>query len=102
MADAPVATREPQWLIERRRKGASLARELPLPGPPATLDDLGLSEAPAARPWTDERGRRLYPLRMPEIVCDPDVFVPYSGERPHQVRLSGGDASSDSYCFPND
>ena len=23
------------------------------------------------------------------------------GERPHQVRLSGGDASSDSYCFPD-
>jgi S-methylmethionine-dependent homocysteine/selenocysteine methylase/SAM-dependent methyltransferase len=53
--------------------------ELPLPGPPATLDDLGLSEAPAARPWTDERGRRLYPLQMPEIVCDPDVFVPTQG-----------------------
>jgi SAM-dependent methyltransferase len=53
--------------------------ELPLPGPPATLDDLGLSEAPAARPWTDERGRRLYPLQMPEIICDPDVFVPTQG-----------------------
>ena len=36
------------------------------------------------------------------LTVDPDVFVPYSGERPHQVRLSGGDASSDSYCFPND
>ena len=24
-----------------------------------------------------------------------------SGERPHQVRLQGGDASSDSYCFPD-
>ena len=34
------------------------------------------------------------------LTVDPDVFVPYSGERPHQVRLSGGDASSDSYCFP--
>ena len=27
--------------------------------------------------------------------------MPFSGERPHQVRLQGGDASSDSYCFPN-
>jgi selenium-binding protein 1 len=35
------------------------------------------------------------------LNVDPDVFVPYSGERPHQVRLSGGDASSDSYCFPD-
>jgi len=26
-----------------------------------------------------------------------DVF---RGRRPHQVRLQGGDASSDSYCFP--
>jgi S-methylmethionine-dependent homocysteine/selenocysteine methylase/SAM-dependent methyltransferase len=53
--------------------------ELPLPGPPATIDALGLSEPPAARPWTDDRGRRLYPLEMPEIVCDPDVFVPTQG-----------------------
>jgi methanethiol oxidase len=35
------------------------------------------------------------------LTIDPDVYVPYSGERPHQVRLSGGDASSDSYCFPD-
>jgi methanethiol oxidase len=31
---------------------------------------------------------------------DPEFFVSYDGERPHQVRLQGGDASSDSYCFP--
>jgi selenium-binding protein 1 len=31
---------------------------------------------------------------------DPNFFVPFEGERPHQVRLQGGDASSDSYCFP--
>ena len=36
------------------------------------------------------------------LTLDPDVFVEFSGERPHQVRLGGGDASSDSYCFPND
>jgi selenium-binding protein 1 len=35
------------------------------------------------------------------LTLDPDVFVPFSGERPHQVRLAGGDASSDSYCFPD-
>ena len=40
---------------------------------------------------TDDGGLRL----------DPGVFVSYSGERPHQVRLGGGDASSDSYCFPD-
>src|ERR687891_2321361 len=35
------------------------------------------------------------------LTLDPDLFVEYSGERPHQVRLQGGDASSDSYCFPD-
>jgi selenium-binding protein 1 len=35
------------------------------------------------------------------LTVDPEVFVTYSGERPHQVRLAGGDASSDSYCFPD-
>jgi methanethiol oxidase len=35
------------------------------------------------------------------LAVDPDVFIPFDGERPHQVRLSGGDASSDSYCYPN-
>ena len=36
------------------------------------------------------------------LALDPELFVEYSGERPHQVRLQGGDASSDSYCFPAD
>jgi len=36
------------------------------------------------------------------LTVDPDLFVPFTGEKPHQVRLQGGDASSDSYCFPND
>jgi methanethiol oxidase len=35
------------------------------------------------------------------LTLDPDLFVEFSGERPHQVRLQGGDASSDSYCFPD-
>jgi selenium-binding protein 1 len=38
-----------------------------------------------------------------DFRLDPDFFVPFSKEeRPHQVRLQGGDASSDSYCFPNE
>jgi selenium-binding protein 1 len=37
-----------------------------------------------------------------DFRLDPDFFVEWpKGERPHQVRLQGGDASSDSYCFPN-
>jgi len=34
------------------------------------------------------------------IAVDPSFFVGFEGERPHQVRLEGGDASSDSYCYP--
>src|SRR3954452_4039028 len=34
------------------------------------------------------------------LDVDPEFFVEFDGERPHQVRLQGGDASSDSYCFP--
>jgi len=35
------------------------------------------------------------------IAPSPDFFVEFpDGLRPHQVRLQGGDASSDSYCYP--
>jgi len=35
------------------------------------------------------------------IALDPGFFVETGeGMRPHQVRLQGGDASSDSFCFP--
>jgi selenium-binding protein 1 len=33
------------------------------------------------------------------MALDPAFFVQFAGERPHQIRLQGGDASSDSYCF---
>jgi methanethiol oxidase len=29
-----------------------------------------------------------------------DFFLDFGHMRPHQVRLQGGDASSDSFCFP--
>jgi methanethiol oxidase len=37
------------------------------------------------------------------ITVDERFFVAdeaFRGRRPHQIRLQGGDASSDSYCFP--
>jgi methanethiol oxidase len=34
------------------------------------------------------------------IMLDPRFFVEFDGRRAHQVRLQGGDASSDSYCYP--
>jgi selenium-binding protein 1 len=34
------------------------------------------------------------------LTLDPKFFVEFEGGvRPHQVRLQGGDASSDSFCF---
>jgi S-methylmethionine-dependent homocysteine/selenocysteine methylase/SAM-dependent methyltransferase len=35
--------------------------------------------APPPAPWTDRRGRSLYPLPFPDLVCDPGVFVPSGG-----------------------
>jgi selenium-binding protein 1 len=35
------------------------------------------------------------------LTLDPEFFVEFEGERPHQIRLQGGDSSSDSYCFPS-
>jgi selenium-binding protein 1 len=36
------------------------------------------------------------------MAMDPRFFVQMAdGMRPHQVRLEGGDASSDSFCYPS-
>jgi selenium-binding protein 1 len=34
------------------------------------------------------------------MTLDPRFFLEFDTLRPHQVRLEGGDSSSDSYCFP--
>jgi selenium-binding protein 1 len=34
------------------------------------------------------------------LRLDPSFFVEFGQGRPHQIRLQGGDASSDSFCFP--
>jgi methanethiol oxidase len=34
------------------------------------------------------------------MAIDPGLLVDFGKRRPHQVRLEGGDASSDSYCYP--
>jgi methanethiol oxidase len=33
------------------------------------------------------------------LAIDPNFFLPFEHLRGHQVRLEGGDASSDSYCY---
>ena len=34
------------------------------------------------------------------IDFDPRFFLEFGDQRAHQIRLQGGDASTDSYCFP--
>jgi selenium-binding protein 1 len=34
------------------------------------------------------------------MTVSPDLFIDFGDERTHQVRLAGGDSSSDSYCYP--
>jgi selenium-binding protein 1 len=34
------------------------------------------------------------------MALDPGFFVDFGQTKPHQVRLQGGDASSDSFCYP--
>jgi selenium-binding protein 1 len=35
------------------------------------------------------------------LAVDPDFFIEFGEERPHQIRLEGGDSSSDSFCYPS-
>jgi S-methylmethionine-dependent homocysteine/selenocysteine methylase/tRNA1(Val) A37 N6-methylase TrmN6 len=63
--------------------GRRFARAEPAPPPPEPAVGGGpppeLAPATAPRPWLDDSGRRLFPLEMPEIVCEPGVFVPTQG-----------------------
>jgi len=34
------------------------------------------------------------------IQLDPRLFIEFGEHRPHQIRMQGGDASSDFYCYP--
>ena len=54
-------------------------RSMPAPtGPQKRSHPVG-GEAGERRPWRDDRSRQLYPLELPEILCDPGVFVPTQG-----------------------
>ncbi len=35
------------------------------------------------------------------LRADPNFLVEFGEARPHQIRLQGGDASSDSFCYPD-
>ena len=34
------------------------------------------------------------------LELDPDFFVDFGESRAHQIRLQGGDSSSDTFCYP--
>ena len=34
------------------------------------------------------------------MELDPDFFIDFGAARAHPLRLEGGDASSDSFCYP--
>ncbi len=57
-----------------RLAGTRPGRRRPEPAEPAD-EPAGAEPAPAGG-WTDKRGRELYPLPFPDLVCDPGVFVP--------------------------
>jgi S-methylmethionine-dependent homocysteine/selenocysteine methylase/SAM-dependent methyltransferase len=56
-----------------RLAGTTAGRARPEPLPSSSP-----SWSPAL-PWTDERGQSVYPLVLPELTFDPDVFVPTLG-----------------------
>jgi S-methylmethionine-dependent homocysteine/selenocysteine methylase/SAM-dependent methyltransferase len=49
------------------------------PSQPASVGPEPAEPPAPPRPWVDEEGRLVYPLPFPEIVCEPDVFVPTVG-----------------------
>ena len=61
------------------------------------------SDANVIRPLFEAAERSASTEESEEIVTQVLKAIPYGlefdGLRPHQVRLEGGDASSDSYCF---
>jgi S-methylmethionine-dependent homocysteine/selenocysteine methylase/SAM-dependent methyltransferase len=47
--------------------------------PAALPDETARAHAPrggSVKPWTDARGRRLFPLDFPDVTVEPGVFVP--------------------------
>jgi len=61
--------------------GARRGHGRPASGPGRTGFPDAPAPADAAIPgaWTDERGRRLFPLPFPDIVVEPGVFTPTQG-----------------------
>jgi len=67
----------PAHIAKARARLAGTAAGRPRSEPlPTTVDG---PSGYTARPWVDGHGRRLYPVDLPELAFDPDVFVPTLG-----------------------
>ncbi len=66
----------PQHIAAARERlaGTSPGRRRAEPAEPTASAAAAARAAPSD--WTDNRGRELYPLEFPDLVCDPGVFVP--------------------------
>ena len=60
-------------------RGSKPSTATPLPDPGILGSGRGLPLDVAPAPWVDEHDRLLFPLELPEIVCEPGVFVPTQG-----------------------
>ena len=68
--------------------------------PPAQVEiDGHQSSLPAASRWLDEQGRNLFPLPLPKIVVDDDVFVPTQGSYLIWKYLFNGHIGKDQSCL---
>jgi S-methylmethionine-dependent homocysteine/selenocysteine methylase/SAM-dependent methyltransferase len=61
--------------LRPRLTGTTPGRPRSAPAPELAVE----AELPVPEPWTDEAGRALFPLPFPEIIREPDVFVPTQG-----------------------
>jgi len=67
--------------IEGTRAGtlAEVSTAMDRPGRGLASGDREAESSASAAPWLDAKGRQIYPLPLPELTCEPDVFVPTQG-----------------------
>ena len=85
-----AAERRPADGRDQPRRQAHLLHQRP-------LHAVGRPVLSGRRARLDGEGRRASPKAAWSWI--PRFFLESDGMRPHQVRLEGGDASSDSYCY---
>ena len=61
--------------------------------------DTGPTSAAAVEPWSDSRGRSVFPLPFPEIIREPDVFVPSLGSMLVWKYLWENEIGRDERCL---